>query len=444
MMTETSIHIGMDDIDSPRGGCTTHFASLLVEKLTERKVSWIDYPNLIRLNPNVPFRTRGNGAVALRFKVSEIDSRELLDLIMTQVWNYVQGDYPNTNPGVVLVTGSIPEQVVELSRRAMWRALPIELAERLLEKLEVPHIAFGNSRGLIGALSAIGNQLINDHTYEFIAYRSIEEGHGKRGVDPSSVLEMDKQFGDVLFSNIDPDDGRILIEPHGPDPVIYGIRGEKPDILIEASKLVSSKQSIDRWMLFRTNQGTAQHLENSVRVSNLRPYMAARVEGLVDSTPKAIEGGHVLFSLRDYTGPVSCAAYEPTGKFRDIVLMLREGDKISVGAGVRPASRTHSMTLNIEELIVLELNLVELKNPKCQMCGKRMKSAGVEKGFKCSKCGFKDSKAKKVSERIERILRPGIFLPSYSAQRHLTRPKERFNKVNNGIPLDLINKWHSP
>jgi len=37
------LHIGIDDTDSPRGGCTTYIAALLVERLLElgRKLAGI-------------------------------------------------------------------------------------------------------------------------------------------------------------------------------------------------------------------------------------------------------------------------------------------------------------------------------------------------------------------------------------------------------------------
>ena len=71
----------MDDIDSPNGGCTTHFASYLVEQLESSGVYWLDYPNLIRLNPNIPYRTRGNGAVSLKFEIESSEIDELLTII---------------------------------------------------------------------------------------------------------------------------------------------------------------------------------------------------------------------------------------------------------------------------------------------------------------------------------------------------------------------------
>ena len=70
------MHIGIDDTDSTRKGCTTHITALLVEELEKLNVKFLDYPNLIRLNPNVPWKTRGNGALCVRIEYdSEIDDK---------------------------------------------------------------------------------------------------------------------------------------------------------------------------------------------------------------------------------------------------------------------------------------------------------------------------------------------------------------------------------
>ena len=61
-----TLHIGFDDTDSPNGGCTTYIAAILVKKFKNLGFYFSDYPNLIRLNPNVPWKTRGNGAICLR------------------------------------------------------------------------------------------------------------------------------------------------------------------------------------------------------------------------------------------------------------------------------------------------------------------------------------------------------------------------------------------
>lgn len=67
-MFHKTMHIGLDDTDSTRKGCTTYVAALLVEKLQKLGANFIDYPSLIRLNPNVPWKTRGNGALCLRIQ----------------------------------------------------------------------------------------------------------------------------------------------------------------------------------------------------------------------------------------------------------------------------------------------------------------------------------------------------------------------------------------
>ena len=444
-MSLQEIHIGLDDIDSPRGGCTTHFAGLLVEHLTRQSVKWIDYPRLIRLNPGIPFRTRGNGAVALQLLFDTSRISDLMEKIEQMIHNYVDEAYPNTNPGVVIVTGKIPDSMQVLAQQALWRMVPIELAQRLVERYDIVHYKGGNGRGLIGALASVGNTLEHDHTYEFIAYRSMDQSKFKRGVDPESVLEMVNKMKDRVFSNIDPDEARILIEPHGPDPVIYGIRGEAATDVIEAARFVRSEQAVERWMVFRSNQATAEHLAHIMRIRDLRPYMACVVHGRVESIPRITEGGHVFFELGNDLERIDCAAYEPTRGFREIVRGLRVGDEISVHANVKPRSRTHGLTLNIEGLEILNLMPgVLLVNPDCPHCLKRMKSAGSGKGFKCFRCGFKDPTAMKIERRVERTIREGLHLPPLSAQRHLTRPLTRINRSNSGRPEHLVSKWHDP
>jgi len=59
------LHIGLDDTDSVKGGCTTWLATEIIKELSEFDL--IGNPRLVRLNPNVPWKTRGNGAVSLIF-----------------------------------------------------------------------------------------------------------------------------------------------------------------------------------------------------------------------------------------------------------------------------------------------------------------------------------------------------------------------------------------
>src|SRR3989304_1119474 len=58
------LYLGVDDTDSLRGMCTTFLATELVRALP--KWDLIGFPRLVRLNPNIPWKTRGNGAICLR------------------------------------------------------------------------------------------------------------------------------------------------------------------------------------------------------------------------------------------------------------------------------------------------------------------------------------------------------------------------------------------
>ena len=62
------IHVGIDDIDSNQGMCTTYIASLIVDELNRNNIKFLDYPKLIRLNPNIPWKTRGNAAIGLELE----------------------------------------------------------------------------------------------------------------------------------------------------------------------------------------------------------------------------------------------------------------------------------------------------------------------------------------------------------------------------------------
>ena len=55
-------------------------------------------------------------------------------------------------------------------------------------------------------------------------------------------------------------------------------------------------------------------------------------------------------------------------------------------------------------------------------CGKRMKSAGTDKGYKCPKCGEKLGESKKETIKIERNIKKGFYETPPSARRHLSKP----------------------
>ena len=56
--------IGIDDTDSPQGMCTTYLGAVLARRLIHEGMS-VHEARLVRLNPNVTWKTRGNAAIAV-------------------------------------------------------------------------------------------------------------------------------------------------------------------------------------------------------------------------------------------------------------------------------------------------------------------------------------------------------------------------------------------
>ncbi|HEX69135.1 MAG TPA: DUF1743 domain-containing protein, partial [Candidatus Bathyarchaeota archaeon] len=248
-----SLHIGIDDTDSPRKGCTTYIAALLVEKLAKINAKFLDYPNLIRLNPNVPWKTRGNGALCLRIQLEESLLEEVKELTIDTIEKHADLEYEGTDPGAVFFMGQkIPIEVREFAKNTIQGIVKLENAISLIKRFRAEAFGFKKCRGIIGALAAIGETLSDDYTYEIIAYR-IPENCGKpRRIDEESIQRMDRETKPYTFNNIDPETGRILITPRGPDPILYGIRGESPEIVKKAHEMVKVLEPVERWVIFRT------------------------------------------------------------------------------------------------------------------------------------------------------------------------------------------------
>ena len=227
-----TLHVGIDDTDSPKMGCTTYVASLLVEKLLTVGVSFIDYPNLVRLNPNVPWKTRGNGALCLRFKCDEDQVEEIRETAVDTVEKNSDLGCRGTEPGVVFFFGdTIPEELAAFAEQAIQGIVKMKDAMRLLKLFKAEAFCFKAGRGILGALAAVGETLGRDHTYELIAYRIRENCGTRRQVDAHSVVKMNEETQPFTFNNVDPETKRVLITPHGPDPILYGIRGQTPSIV---------------------------------------------------------------------------------------------------------------------------------------------------------------------------------------------------------------------
>lgn len=167
------LHIGFDDTDSKSGRCTTNLAFKITSRLTRELDSvFIDYPLLVRLNPNIPWKTRGNGGICLRIKTNQPGQIiEYLTKIIESESDIANG----ANPGLAIFEAdTIPLSLRQFSNRAIYDVLKLEEAEKLASQLSIKIFKYGEGLGLIGAIASIGSLLEGDHTYEAIAYRKEE------------------------------------------------------------------------------------------------------------------------------------------------------------------------------------------------------------------------------------------------------------------------------
>ena len=91
----------------------------------------------------------------------------------------------------------------------------------------------------------------------------------------------------------------VVCVPHSADPVLFGIRGENPDIVTEAAAMIRA-EPVERFAVYRTNQGTDMHLLSAANVAEIRDMHSYRLEGTVSAVPKTIHGGHVIFPYQGW------------------------------------------------------------------------------------------------------------------------------------------------
>ena len=436
MKNSTVIHIGIDDTDSPKGMCTTFLAYKIVKFLEKNKVQFVDYPSLIRFNPNIPWKTRGNGAVRLSIKTNNPKK------IKNKITKFVD-DYSETkngaNPGLVFYENEIvTPSFHKFSELALWKLISREKAKQFILENKIDSFYLGNGQGLVGAIGAIGYKF-SDHTFELLSYRKKSQFGKKRIIAKDSVKNMQSVTFPETFNSYDIESDRALITPHGPDPVFYGIRGENAESVVTASKIVKANEKLDGYMVFKSNQGTSDHLKNELDVNDLRPYTSGFLVGQVCSNPIMMQGGHVFFSIRVKDKRIKCGIYKPT-KITTIAQNLILNDKIRIGGGIRKASKNYERVVNVEFLDVMKLAKdIRASNPSCKKCSKKMKSKGSKQGFECTKCGNR-SYVKSTSE-IPRKIQCKLYLPVMSAHRHLTRPYQRIKKRNRQTRFDTSTPW---
>jgi tRNA(Ile2)-agmatinylcytidine synthase len=417
------LHIGIDDTDTNEGGCTTYIASILIEKLNNAGYSLADYPYLVRLNPNVPFKTRGNAAICIRInneddKVSEIVVETINELKIFDK----ETNEEKPQPVICFYTGHITKELENFYKKCLIEVVGIEEALQLVQKYKIKYFNFRKGiRGIIGALAAIGALFREGYTYELIAYRKPDQKSLIRPINLEKIKELDGKFKDITFHNIDYERSRLLITPHGKDPILYGIRGKKPEALIKFSEAIGAKEHVERTTIFKTNQGTEVHLKLAKGKKIFKPYCVINEVFEVVEKPLIIKGGHVLLKVKTDSKIMTAAVYKESGQMNKLVRFLSKGDIIEIGGGIR---KDPEMTINCEKISIKKLAKVyREENPYCIYCGSKMESEGSGKGLRCKKCSYSIPFSFKILSEEKRILKENILLvPPPRSRRHLSEP----------------------
>jgi tRNA(Ile2)-agmatinylcytidine synthase len=400
-----NMRIGIDDTDSPAGMCTTYLGAVLARRLSAAGIA-VHRALLVRLNPNVIWKTRGNAAICLE---ASGDPETAFSLACTAVEELADFGCDATNPGVVVAESRLP---AEFYHKAVQDFCETGEAVAILRQAGARYRGYKNGRGLIGATAAAASSF-DDPTWELLAYRDPVRWGTTRQVDGESLFAAEQCTYPHTWDSVDRENSVVVCVPHTPDPVLFGIRGESPEWVRKARERVISEDPVLE-QVFLTNQGTDAHLLAGT-IGFLKEGCSYLMPGTVNSTPVTAPGGHVSFCLSDDHGSVRCMAYEPTKGFRNTVRQLLPGDAVMVAGSFKEGS------INLEKLMVQSVvpRILE-RPPVCSTCNRRMTSAGRSKGFKCRSCGSRSLKAERSP--LARSLEEGWYEVPPSARRHLAKP----------------------
>lgn len=429
--------LALDDTDTRTGGCTTHTAYRLAHALERadgplREWGLVEAPRLVRLNPAAKHRTRGNGALVLAIGKRPLERRirigtwpdgtpirvasgppeegcwpepdalnRLMGLVQRHLPEPGEGE-ADPQPGAVLLPQP-PD--VELYRLAVSRM--VSTADAWTQAPEgTLRLTPGPLRGETGALAAgawPADRPTSGHparwSWEYICYRDPSAGDRQARLPTDFTKRLALLEGG--FDNLDPLEARVRAVPRTPCPVLFGVRGREPHVLVDAFT-GPGFTSTPGWLLL-TNHATGDHARYAP--SQAGPHQVTRASVRITGRPVRRRGGH-LFVPADLRGQaVTLAAYEPTKELRAPLEATRPGDRLRIVA----RARDDPHLLAVEAFMVEGLVPRERPggNPRCPECGGATKSRGAGAGFRCPRCRVRLEEA----TRVRRTLDPGPLRP---------------------------------
>lgn len=386
--------IALDDTDGNDGGCTTH---LMLHILSDLDLDVKGYPRLVRLNPNIPFKTRGNAALCAEvglsrgtktkigeyggkpiFSSSIVDDVPDYNYIADAAWRIVLQEAnlkdEKTNPGMI-VARYTPDASHYLS--TLRSVVSIDNALRNIKDMGMVYRSAKNGRGLIGALAAL-SWPAEKSTYEMILYSFPHPQHFSK--------QLQREIADLAnsipgtFNNYDEENRHAAIFPSPRTPVLCGVRTTDPVRILNFPAEVESGFPVrfTGYLLYQTNQATDDHYQESIE--SFEELSSYSFKATVTSIPAAIKGGHWFFNFYYMGREYKAAIFEPSKGMRLLVKDIQVGDYVKLFGSFMEGK------MNIEKVSIIERARVFIRsNPTCAECGSRMQNDGIN-SFKCPVC----------------------------------------------------------
>ena len=270
--------VAVDDTDSMKGNCTTFLATEIIREFGD--LDLIGNPRLVRLNPATPWKTRGNGALVMRFGrgsgprrfIGNIGGRDIFcfdrctsfepdpEMMRDRIIPHIQAHHEDdADPGLLISR-------VKPSQSFYWRGVRTIMdrddIDREIERIGGITYTIGNGRGLIGCTCGMAWRP-RDSTFELLSYRPESRWGTERIFDPSTIEAVEHSIP-TTFNSWEDRTSKVAMVPSTPCPVMYGLRGDVESDLIRGFEMIKT-EPLDRWAIFLTNQGTDDHIIHNPR-----------------------------------------------------------------------------------------------------------------------------------------------------------------------------------
>lgn len=445
------IILSFDDIDTVRGGCTTHFAATIIKLFLSKGWKLDDFPYLVRLNPDIPWKTRGNAAIVIIFTKEDGESlSHISNVIEKELKKYISSNEPvmgNSQPTFLVADYNFlyiyAKFLHKLYKTGLKKNLNVKKIEKELSEIGeninrniIIKSIIGN-RGVIGALASIGFIFEpKDYTFELLAYIKNKNKDTRYLTD---LYQFFLEHEDVTtFNNIDIYSRKPIITPHGPDPVLFGLRGDNPLILLYLFYEITKyfEVIIDSWIIFKTNQGTDAHhtIDNGLSSYSLL-YSQYDAVGWKIKKEKILPSGHHIYKITTIdqttlsTRNFDLSSYRESLKMREILEKINDNHLFLISGNLRPIHKTSEITINLEKnYVIYRRSKHNHVKPLCIKCFNHLESTGKDGYFRCRKCRYRMKIREKIKLVMKSTITPTILHEPPMYQRHLTKPLRRFGR----------------